>query len=728
MNMENIIIPFVEPTKKGPTICLNMIVKNESRVIERLLNSVAPIIDAYCICDTGSTDDTIHIIESFMTTRGIPGKIVREPFRDFGYNRTFAAKAAAEIPGMDYLLLMDADMVLTGDALKPENIYTFKTSLQADCYHICQGTLQYYYKNVRLMRNYRGYSYWGVTHEYVQTPSGTVYQSIDMGTLFINDIGDGGAKTDKFERDIRLLTKGLEQTPGNDRYTFYLANSLRDAGRYDDAITRFRQRIQLGGWIEEVWHSHYSIGDCYRRLGQMEKAICAWVDAFQAHPKRIESLYEIVKFYREQGKNTAAYLYYRAADSSRTKWGASNDFLFLQKDVYDYKLDYEMSIIGYYSNEDQYPMTRLNMKVLCYPHLPGDIAKNIMTNYKFYCPQLIQHAKPFDQPNLATATDSLGLIADGTFVKSTPSLVLRGNHLIVNVRYVNYRIDDQGNYVNQENIITKNAIATLDISKSKWQIVDEFELAYDTSQDGHYIGIEDIRIFMENDQLVYNANRALKNGEMTIENGHISLESKTTKNSRRPKGKGSLEKNWVLCGKNRVIYHWTPELIIGTITGESSHQESSHQESSHQESSHQESSHQESSHQESCRSGESSRFEESCRNPVPPFFKNIRGSTNGVVIKDELWLICHAVSYEDRRHYYHIVVVLDRDTLALRRYTPFFTFEGQKVEYTLGFVYLEKTDDLLIGYSLYDKCAKYMSISREYFEGDMIPFIPDRVE
>ena len=40
--------------KKAPTICLNMIVKNESKIITRLLNTVLPIIDTYCICDTGS--------------------------------------------------------------------------------------------------------------------------------------------------------------------------------------------------------------------------------------------------------------------------------------------------------------------------------------------------------------------------------------------------------------------------------------------------------------------------------------------------------------------------------------------------------------------------------------------------------------------------------------------------------------------------------------------------
>lgn len=647
-----------------------------------------------------------------MTNRKIPGKIIHEPFRDFGYNRTFAAKAAAEIPGMDYLLLLDADMVLIGDILNIENtlsgtpqeasslasnINRFKTSLTADCYHICQGTPQYYYKNVRIMRNYRGYTYWGVTHEYINTPTGTVYESIDMGTLFIHDIGDGGAKTDKLERDIRLLTKGLEDNPGNDRYTFYLANSLRDGGRYDEAIARFRERIKIGGWIEEVWYSHYNIGNCYHSLGEIEKAIGAWIDAFQAHPKRIESLYEIIKHYREHGKNDAAYMFYKTADASRAKWGASNDFLFLQKDVYDYKLDYEMSILGYYSNYDDYHMPKLNMKILCYPYLPRDINKNVMTNYKFYCPRLSQYATTFEQPFLTKATDSLGLASDGTFVKSTPSLVVRGNHLIVNVRYVNYRIDDNGHYVNQDKIITKNAIATLDISKDRWQIVDEFELAYDTFHDSLYVGLEDIRLYIEGDTMLYNANRGLKSGNMTVETGQIALETKSTKNVRWPNGKCSLEKNWVLFGSNRVIYHWNPELTIGTIVTTTDKPEYDEDSLSH--------------------------FKELKRNPVPPVFESLRGSTNGVVIKNELWFICHSVSYEDRRYYYHIVVVLDRDTLAVRRYTPFFTFEGEKVEYTLGFVYLEKTDTLLIGYSLYDKCAKYMSVSREYFEGEMIPFI-----
>ena len=56
------------------TLCLNMIVKNESKIITRLLESVADIIDQYCICDPGSTDNPVDLIRAFFKEKGIPGK------------------------------------------------------------------------------------------------------------------------------------------------------------------------------------------------------------------------------------------------------------------------------------------------------------------------------------------------------------------------------------------------------------------------------------------------------------------------------------------------------------------------------------------------------------------------------------------------------------------------------------------------------------------------------
>ena len=147
-----------------PTLCLNMIVKNEGKIITRLFDSVLPIIDCYCICDTGSTDNTVNIINEYFSSRGIPGKVVTEPFKNFCHNRNFSLKSCLGMS--DYVLLLDADMIL--------EINKFNKNLlnAADSFYILQGNDSFFYQNMRIVKNNGLYSYCGVTHEYINTPNG----------------------------------------------------------------------------------------------------------------------------------------------------------------------------------------------------------------------------------------------------------------------------------------------------------------------------------------------------------------------------------------------------------------------------------------------------------------------------------------------------------------------------------------------------------------------------
>ena len=120
---------LVVKKEETPFLCLNMIVKNESKIILRLLTSVLPIIDSVCICDTGSTDNTVELIEAFLKEHSLPGVIVKEPFVNFGYNRTVSFQRAQEYcrtGGWDlastYGILIDADMVLTTQKIWPPRI------------------------------------------------------------------------------------------------------------------------------------------------------------------------------------------------------------------------------------------------------------------------------------------------------------------------------------------------------------------------------------------------------------------------------------------------------------------------------------------------------------------------------------------------------------------------------------------------------------------------------
>jgi len=263
---ENVHVPSTEPVtetepltelsdldKSKVTLCLNMIVRNESKIITRLLESVLPIIDTYVICDTGSTDDTPNIITKFFDSHNIKGEIIYEPFKNFGYNRTIALQAAKG--KATYALLLDADMIF-----KIEPSFD-KQSLSVESYLIIQkgGSLSYY--NTRLIRLDIDAKCVCPTHEYYDTPPGSRNEKLD--SLWINDIGDGGAKADKFERDIRLLKQGIEEEPNgksNGRYYFYLANSYFNTGRHEESIPYYRRRIEIGGWHEEVFYAHLNLG------------------------------------------------------------------------------------------------------------------------------------------------------------------------------------------------------------------------------------------------------------------------------------------------------------------------------------------------------------------------------------------------------------------------------------------------------------------------------------
>ena len=112
-------------------VCLVMIVKNESHVIERCLRSVMPFITHWVICDTGSEDGTQGKIQEIL--KDIPGELYEDEWQDFAHNRTLAIQRAKGKG--DWLLMMDADHEwhskfpdhLTGDGYLVEHRYSWLT-------------------------------------------------------------------------------------------------------------------------------------------------------------------------------------------------------------------------------------------------------------------------------------------------------------------------------------------------------------------------------------------------------------------------------------------------------------------------------------------------------------------------------------------------------------------------------------------------------------------------
>lgn len=184
-------------------ICLNMIVRNEENNIERCLDSLRNHVDCISICDTGSNDNTVQIIQKYMQKYSIPGKVYKHEWKNFGHNRTLSAQAAKQML-LDlgfplentYLLFVDADMMLQVDP------GFSKSSLLADAYLVLQKQSSCAFYNTRLGRASLPWKAVGVTHEYwaCDTPC----KEEILKTIVIDDRDDGGCKSDKFERDIKL--------------------------------------------------------------------------------------------------------------------------------------------------------------------------------------------------------------------------------------------------------------------------------------------------------------------------------------------------------------------------------------------------------------------------------------------------------------------------------------------------------------------------------------------
>jgi len=651
----------------GPTLCLNMIVKNESKIITRLFDSVSAIIDCYCICDTGSTDNTKELITEYFENKGIQGKIVNEPFVNFAHNRNYALQSCFGMS--DYILFLDADMVLE---VKP----SFNKSMLSsyDSFMILQGTDDFYYNNMRIIKNNGLYLYIGVTHEYISTPPKNTQTNIDKNTLFIRDIGDGGAKSDKFERDVRLLKKGIEENPKSDRYHFYLANSYYDSGKYEEAIETYRKRIEIGGWEQEVWYSYYRIGLAYKNMGKIEQAIFSWLEGYNLLPIRIENLYEIIQHYRITSKCKTAHMFYKMAKEALQKSTGKDNFLFLNNDIYMYKLEYELSIISCYLG-----ITNINDQVITILNNCNEkhIIDNTLSNMKFYKDVL----KPILKLDFSTTINHEIANKTREFNSSSSCIIPNGDGYLMNMRLVNYTINAAGHYLNcDDHIITINK--RIELSKD-FKVISEKIL--DSNFDGRrYIGIEDVRIFSNNNNnnIMFIGTGLHQNGNIGICSGQYDMDKNILEpvENKSSFSNSNCEKNWIFVNienEPHIIYNWYPMQIckLNSVTNNL----------------------------------ELIRKEEN----VPKIFKHMRGSTNGSEFNNELWFITHIVSYEQPRHYYHLFVVFDK-SMKLLRYSAPFKFEGDCIEYCVGLVVEE--DRIIVPYSTWDRTSKITIYEKKYID------------
>ena len=348
MGMNQIISSQDTDTK---TIGLCMIVKNESKVILRSLESARFLVDYILVQDTGSTDGTQVIIRDWLERDGLNGEVYDEPWRDFAYNRSHALARLREKHGIDYALVLDADDHIT---FEPGfDITKFKAGLSADAYDVELRSGAIRYLRRQLCSNRLEYKYRGILHEFLDGPPGS---SVGKARgLHIISTRDGARSQDpgKYLKDAELLKQALsgEEDPFlRSRYTFYLARSYDHAGEKIPALDAYFKRAELGYWADEVFISLLSAGHIKHALGHpLQEVIDTFLRASNSAPGRAEALHAASRLCRENKRFAEGYDYARRGLAI----ALPENGLFVAAWIYDYGLLDELAVNAYWTEQYQ---------------------------------------------------------------------------------------------------------------------------------------------------------------------------------------------------------------------------------------------------------------------------------------------------------------------------------------------------------------------------------------
>jgi glycosyltransferase involved in cell wall biosynthesis len=351
-------------------VCLNMIVRDEAHIIVRCLQAARPLIDYWVIVDTGSVDGTQDIIRSYFSE--IPGELHQQPWTDFATARNYALELARG--RADRLLFLDADDLVSASSEFTE----FDSEVGAYYLRIRAGD-DMSFERLNLVDTRLPWLWVGPVHEVVICSE--PHRVERLCGWSIHSLSDGNRSRDpvgKFLRDAAVLARAVTADPTNTRNVFYLAQCYRDAGQLEQALLWYQRRVDMGGWDEEVWYSLLQIAVLHDRMQNWDRALPAYLAAYQYKPDRAEPLCDLARHYRLTGKYSVAFLFAASAVQIRMP----EDILFVDEGAYTWRALDEYAISAYWIGKYEEAL-RYNDRLLNEGYLPNHERTRIESNRDF---------------------------------------------------------------------------------------------------------------------------------------------------------------------------------------------------------------------------------------------------------------------------------------------------------------------------------------------------------
>jgi tetratricopeptide (TPR) repeat protein len=231
---------------EGLRLSLCMIVKDEEEMLPRCLEAVKPAVDEMIVVDTGSTDRTVEIAESFGA---------RVLHHEWNGSFSDARNVSLEAATGDWFIYLDADEVLVAedaDRLRAltghvwrEAICLVETNYTGD---IEDGTALTH-NAMRMFRNRPEYRFKGRLHEQVAYAlPGYLPERIEYTQLRIEHYGYLGVVRDakeKSRRNLELLEQQAAEGVESAFQSFNLGSEYLALGEIDTAVGHFEKSWQM---------------------------------------------------------------------------------------------------------------------------------------------------------------------------------------------------------------------------------------------------------------------------------------------------------------------------------------------------------------------------------------------------------------------------------------------------------------------------------------------------
>jgi len=293
-------------------INLCIMVKNGGPQFEDMLTKNLPVIDEWTILDTGSTDDTLAIIDKVLVGKK-RGNLYQEPFVNFRDSRNRLIDLAGK--RCKYILMLDDTYRMEG------NLRGFLTHMRGDQ---MSDSLSLYiksddveYSSNRIIITSRNLKYLYRIHEVIQEHN-------NMNVIIPNYealITDGRFEYmeerthNRKESDLKLLYEELEEDPDNPRTHYYLAQTYNLLGDNENCYKWYLKRMNHPnpGFIQEkvdavfeaARQANFSLGRPWPECEEL------YLKAYELDKTRPDSLYFLGIHYYLEGSRQIAYNYFK---------------------------------------------------------------------------------------------------------------------------------------------------------------------------------------------------------------------------------------------------------------------------------------------------------------------------------------------------------------------------------------------------------------------------------